>query len=355
MIFIPTLSAGGAERVAANLGNIWCRNKNVHVTIILLFDDVTHYPLDDRINILSLKFKPRLGLINRVFLFGSQLRRLRRTVRRENPRFVLSFMDRYNVFCLSALMGTGIPVFVSERGSPEERNREVVWGLRRLLYTMAAGIIAQTQAGRRELVARLGKRNIAVIYNPIESSFASQQTVREPFVLFVGRLVPGKGHSDLLTAFSKALIPGWRLVLCGDGPLRDELESQTRILKLLHLVEFRGTERNVAAMYARAGVFAFPSYHEGFPNALAEAMVSGVPCVSYDCPTGPSEIIVHGENGFLVPVGDIEDLASKLRELMTNTELATQFSVAARRVADKLDADAIAAQYFEFCSQGALK
>lgn len=354
LIFIPTLTVGGAERVASILANKWCAYPATSITLLLMFDDEICFPVDSRVKIRSLGLTPNLGTVALVLSVARAALLFRQVVKEEAPDFVLSFMNKYNVFCLASLLGTGIRSIVSERDSPTEEKRELNWKFRQVTYPLAAGVIAQTEEGKRYLAKRIGDLNIAVIYNPVSTSKINGFSLnRENIVLNVGRLVAKKGQADLLHAFAKAGNPDWDLVICGDGPLRKNLESLARHLGLNDKVRFMGTVKDVNIFYARAGVFAFPSYCEGFPNALAEAMVAGAPTVSYDCPTGPSELIDHGQNGYLVKVGDIEGMARHLRELMTDTAQREQFSRNAARVADKLDAAMIARQYFDFCATSA--
>ena len=354
LIFIPTLTVGGAERVASILANRWCEYPETSVTLLLMFDDEICFPVDPRVKIRSLGQTPNLGAVARLLSVARASLLFRQVVKEEAPDFVLSFMNKYNVFCLASLLGTGIRTIVSERDSPTEGKRELNWRFRQVLYPLASGVITQTEEGKRHLIKRIGDLNVAVIYNPVGISKTNEFSLnRENVVLNVGRLVAKKGQADLLRAFAKAGNPDWNLVICGDGPLRKDLEALARHLGLNDRVRFMGTVKDVNICYARAGVFAFPSYCEGFPNALAEAMVAGAPTVSYDCPTGPAELIDHGQNGYLVEVGDIEGMARHLRELMTDTAQREQFSRNAARVADKLDAAKIAKRYFEFCAASA--
>lgn len=351
VIFIPTLTAGGAERVASILASTWSGYPGVSVTLVLMFEDEVFFPVDPRAKILNLGLQPNLPGLARMAAVGRALLAFRKLVLAERPDFVLSFMNKYNVFCLTALLGTGVKTIVSERDSPTEPNRRLNWAFRQLLYPRAGGVLTQSRESERHLNAKIRGLNIAVIHNPVPRTHPPAFGGREKFVLNVGRLVPKKGHADLLRAFSMLERPDWSLVLCGDGPLRGDLEQLAAELGVEQRVRFMGTVKDVGRWCARAGVFAFPSHFEGFPNALAEALVTGAPTVSYDCPTGPADLIVHGENGFLVTVGDVPALAASIRHLIDDAELAERFSRAAARTAEHLLPENICAEYFEFCRQ----
>ena len=94
----------------------------------------------------------------------------------------------------------------------------------------------------------------------------------------------GKGQEELLRAFSRLRDPrDWRLMLVGDGPQRERLEALTDELRLGERVRFTGARKDVDALLARSSIFAFASLSEGYPNALLEAMASGLCCISFDC------------------------------------------------------------------------
>lgn len=348
-IFIPTITAGGAERVASQLANTWCNTRRV--VVITYFDESHFFKLDPRIEVRCLGLRVNRGLFGRnADILGAAIS-FRRIVRGIQPRFVLSFMNKYNAFALAALYGTGARVFVSERGSPIEKLPWVRGFARDRLYPSAAGVVCQTQAGLDFITSRTNVRNATVIPNPVRRIIDPAERIPERVILSVGRFVPSKGFDQLIAAFASMRDQDWRLVLCGDGPTRPELEHKAKALGVADRVEFTGLASDLKPYYRRAGFFAFSSLHEGFPNALAEAMVSGLPCVSYDCPTGPSDMI-HGEhNGLLVPVGDARALAAALDRLAFDRNFAERLGKRAAEAAEALDPERIADRYLAFCEQ----
>lgn len=346
-VFIPTLTAGGAERVASILANTWCSTHRV--TLITYFDEPYFYQLDPRVDVFCLGMRPNRGVVQRCLdvLFAAGV--LRRLVREIRPDFVLSFMNKYNAFCLAALAGTGIPVIVSERDSPTEVLPRLRVIARDALYPYAAGLICQTDAGHAFMTERLPLKFTAVIPNPVIRIMDPKDWAPEPVILSVGRLAEKKAQRHLIAAFAAMNARGWRLVLCGDGPLRNALERQVSELGIADRVEFAGSVSDLRPYIRRAGIFAFSSLYEGYPNALAEAMVSGLPCVSYDCPTGPAELIADGENGLLVPLGDIGALTVALDRLAGDAEFARRLGAEAARLAEELVPEGIAARYLSFC------
>jgi glycosyltransferase involved in cell wall biosynthesis len=188
----------------------------------------------------------------------------------------------------------------------------------------------------------LDRRDIRVIPNPVDLrriAAAAAEPVTEtdwfepgapPVVLGVGRLHPQKDFDKLLKAF--ALVRRdvrARLLVLGDGPARQQLETLARDRGLDDDASFPGFARNPYKYLARAAVFVLPSRFEGLPTVLIEALACGCPVVSTDCPHGPREILEDGRWGRLVPVGDVDAMAAAIGQ-----------ALAAPRPADELKARA---------------
>lgn len=350
-IFIPTLTAGGAERVASILANQW--SKKHPVIVFTYFDEPQFYKLNPQVKINCLGFRVDRAAFKRTINVIHALIRFRRLLFQVRPRFVLSFMNKYNAFCLAALTGTGIPVIVSERGSPTEKLPRLRVFARDSLYPRAAGVICQTNAGHHFIHSCCRLQRSTVIPNPVVALIDVKTRQPQQTILNVSRFVHGKAHDHLLRAFAQMAVKGWRLVLCGDGPCRDALEQQARALGIADRIEFAGLVQDLRPYFRRAGMFAFSSLHEGYPNALAEAMLAGLPCVSYDCPTGPSDLIVSEQNGLLVPVGDVSALSAAMDRLAADPLLAARLGSAAANLANDLLPERIARQYLRFCLDAA--
>jgi glycosyltransferase involved in cell wall biosynthesis len=163
-----------------------------------------------------------------------------------------------------------------------------------------------------------------VIYNPVVTNELTTLARGEvahpwandpqvPLVLAVGRLVPQKDFATLLRAFSLLRRRcRCRLAILGDGAERAPLESLARQLGLTENVAFCGFVANPYAWMARSRLVVASSKWEGLPTVLIEAMATGTPVVSTDCPSGPREILDGGTFGTLVPVGNAEALADAI-------------------------------------------
>ena len=145
---------------------------------------------------------------------------------------------------------------------------------------------------------------------------------REKSVLAVGRLHEQKGFDLLLQAWKviEQKHPEWTLRIVGEGPKHSELEKQIRDLELKHVC-LAGRTENMAKEYVEASIFVLSSRYEGLPLVLAEAMWCGTPCVSFDCPHGPAELLAD-ERGWLAPNGDIEALTAQIEYVIAHPEEA---------------------------------
>ena len=185
---------------------------------------------------------------------------------------------------------------------------------------------------------------------PIEqfTRTGSEERPQEPTVLFVGRHVPQKGHAILLEAVMLLARRGMRvkLTLAGDGETRPTLERLAERLGIAPQVSFPGAvgQDEIHALYAGASIFCLPSFAEGVPTVLMEAMAMELPVVSTRI-TGVPELIADGRTGLLVTPGRADQLADALERLLTDPELCREIGSAAReKVIREFSTDVCAAQ-----------
>ncbi len=253
---------------------------------------------------------------------------------------------------LLALWGLKLKIFVSDRGSPYRSYGWLQDHLRKWLYRYAHGIIAQTGQAKNELIRIIGCVNIAVIFNPLSPDFfqSSSHKSHAKTIIMVGRLIPSKGQKILIDVFKRIAEEHreWQLVLVGSGPEKEMILQQVTLEKLTERVILIEESRYVEELLANAEIFAFTSFAEGFPNALAEAMAMGMACVSFDCPAGPSDLIRNGKNGLLVKMGDTEQLYAALKRLVIDEEYRAKLGAHAEAVKNFLAPAYIAGQYLDF-------
>ena len=346
---IPSLSAGGAERVVTTMANYWAAHgKSV---TIYSFDDgsmpsffelhrsICHIPLDlARVSSHSL-----IGVWNNI----KRMCALRRVILGANADAVISFIDKTNVVTLFSMWGTTVRLIVSERTDPSMYSIGMVWSfLRDVAYTNAFRIVVQTAGAGRYFLPRF-RDKLAVIPNPVlpleEGTQSASNIPRKRIVLAIGRLSKEKGFSDLLRAYERVAHrhKDWSLIIIGDGPEKEALGGLCRELDIAGRVSFLGTVKNPSVYLQQAGLFVLASHFEGFPNALCEAMAHGVAVISTDCPSGPGEIVEHGMNGFLVPPGNVDALAQAMDSLIADEQRRIRMGDAARRIVERYGVEAV--------------
>jgi glycosyltransferase involved in cell wall biosynthesis len=201
---------------------------------------------------------------------------------------------------------------------------------------LADVLIAVSEAGRTglQIVGRASRPIHVIPYgvDPLPAAARRERPDGEFVVTCVGRLSPQKGQADLIEAMARLLpaAPGASLLLAGTGPDEAGLRAKACQLGLEHRVEFLGlvTRPELPGLFARTDVVALPSYWEGLPVALIEALAAGKPIVASDA-GGSSELVRHGENGLIVPAGDIEALSASLLQLARDPALRDRMGTAA--------------------------
>lgn len=164
-------------------------------------------------------------------------------------------------------------------------------------------------------------KDAIVIPNPITITTQQISTCENNKIISIGRLSEQKGFDMLINAWKivSKKYPDWELNIYGEGELKDCLEKQIKDNVLGNSLHLCGPTKNVVEKYAESSIYVMSSRFEGFGLVLVEAMACGLPCISFDCPYGPSDIIRHNEDGLLVENGNIQKLADAIIYLIKNS------------------------------------
>ena len=359
LLILRSLSGGGAERVAVNLVKS-CDPGVVDVRLGLLRrdGDYLHEVFDGRIVAPGDAAAARRSLVFAPTDIAAMIRRVR-------PQVVMSFglgVDLLTWLGLALTPQSQRPRWICRQDNNPVKEmdklpdnvmvRGVVGGLARRIRADADACVAVA----RDLAAGMdGRPPPRVIHNPTDVDHIvalSRRPVAAPdggFIVAAGRLVRQKGFDLLIQAFAASeQARGLKLVILGEGPLRESLLAEAARLKIADRVILPGFQANPWAWFARARLFVLSSRWEGFGNVVAEAMACGAPTLVTDCDFGPREQVEHGVTGWVSPTGDARALSADMDRLLANPGLAARLGAAASIRARAFDSREIAATYADF-------
>lgn len=317
-IITKAMTSGGAERVIAQLSNYFVSH-SIACRIITTEKSEVMYPLDEKIELVAVGKKSNNKIIDRILRYKA----VRKLVLSNKPDVVLTMPEDTGIYAILALIGTGIPVFVSERNNPWIMpNVKITRLLRKVAYPFAKAIIFQTEMAKSFFPMHIQKKGV-VLQNPVDASRIPTPYTGKRKKVFsaVGRLEPQKNFPLLIGAFAKFLEceKDYKLIIYGEGRERGNLENLIKQLNLEDSVLLPGRNKDILNVINDSAAFILSSNYEGMPNALLEAMCMGMPVISTDCPSGgPRELIRDGENGLLVQVNDMEAMTNAMKHIIKN-------------------------------------
>lgn len=317
--------AGGAEKVIASLANYFVKlGHKVTILMVAGTKKESFYTLSEDINLIALceGKKKASRPIKRVIL-------LRKALKSLNPDIAISFLYHASIYSYFALLGTRIPLLVSERNNPKKvPSNFLIRLLRNYVFKNASGIVFQLDEAKQYFNGKY--RRGEVISNPVILNYHPVDSLisRKKKIIYVGSDKKEKKRKLLYDVFSIFYKnnPDYILEVYGI----DSFDADKEHLKkngIVDSVKYCGFVENWHALAFDATAFILTSDFEGMPNALLEAHTLGIPCISTDCPPGgPREILENGDGGILVEVGDAKKMAMELERLAADIKLQRKFS-----------------------------
>ena len=342
--FIGSIEEGGAERVVSYLTTYFVDN-GVDVSLVTYYDRKLFYSIDNRIEVKSVCRETKNGSILK------NVKWLRRYIV-QNSSVVVSFLAPFNMLVLLATRGLHVPVVVADRNDPHfVPHNFFIRHARNLLYRMTDGAVFQTKHNQAYFSKCVQKKS-CIIYNPIDLGDRvgkGGQTPKEKLIVSVCRLMPQKNLSMLIRVFSELHndYPDYRLVIYGEGPERTELERLVETLNMKNTIMLPGSEQNVFDKICPACLFVLPSNYEGMPNALAEAMCLGLPCIS-TAVSGATDLIYNEKNGILVDINNSDQMKKAIVSVLNDKDYAAELGKNATDLNKVLDKSVIAKQWLEY-------
>ena len=332
-ILIPSLRGGGAERAMVSLANGIVGQGYTVDLVLAEAVGVFEKEVSDKVRIVDLGSHRMLASIPKLVAY----------LHKTKPDALLSAMSHVNLMAIWAhrLAGAKSRIVISERSTFTQAMNGLkgrgtaAWlipKLVRISYPMADAVVSVSEGVHNDLLqhVQLRPEHAHVIYNPIVDESLSDRASEplehpwfqpgEPSVILaVGRLTEAKNYPLLIKAFARLQTQrSCRLLIIGEGPLRNSLQALVQELGLADHVSMPGFAENPFPFMRLASVFVLSSSWEGLPGALIQAMACGCRVVSTNCPSGPAEILENGKWGALVPVDDEAALAAAILDSLND-------------------------------------
>ncbi|RZJ34856.1 MAG: glycosyltransferase family 4 protein [Flavobacterium sp.] len=338
--------AGGLERVLSIKASMLAEMPDYDVHILSLNEsgNTPFYDFSPKIT-----FHPIVAKGNFVSFYWSYIKNLKKAVAALRPDIIAVCDDGLKGFFIPKILGKPCPIIYERHASISLNVRDSAAGklMRRLMRFLAADFdkfVLLTQSN----ISEWPVPNAMVIPNPLSFFPDRVSTLQNPKVIAVGSHSYNKGYDLLLEAWKpiQSRFPEWKLNIYGKADGDRSFIKRSAELEL-HSVHFFEPDLDIESKYLESSIMVLPSRSEGFGMVLIEAMACGVPCVAFDCPSGPSDIVSSGIDGFLVENGNIEAFSEKIVLLIENESLRRAMQTAARQSVKQYLPEAIVAQWDE--------
>jgi len=338
---IPTLSAGGAERVMSYVAQNLDKEKMEATLLVIGGEKEAAYPVEGIKVIFLEKEKVResfLEIIN--FLY------------RYKPNLVISAIDHLNtMMALISLFFPNIKFVGREtlvKSVTQSTKKKFFINTNNIQKYLLDGIICQSKDMKIDMIENFDfpKDKLTTIHNPVNEKFnlktphASDSTIK---FITVGRLSKNKGHLRILNALAKFNKPYFYTII-GKGKYKDEIVDRAKKLGVFNNIQFIEFTDKIPHHLQNNDIFLHGSFVEGFPNSMIESCAVGTPVVSFDAPGGINEIIETGVNGYIAKNED--EFLHAIYEVVSKQFLSPE--KIRKSVVDKYSADQILDDYERF-------
>lgn len=369
LYFIPALhNSGGMERVLTAKINYLADILNFSVVVVTTeqLSKPLFFPLNDKVKLyhLDMDFNGHFNyqlfkkFIVHKYKIGEYRRKTVEIIAKEKPDICISTLGKEIEFIgklkdKSKKIGEVHFTKQLNKNFLAVRKQSILWKYLGKIRTFQ--LIKSTQ--RLDKLVVLTKadmsdwqktnKNVMQIYNPNVLKNLKTGNCTNKKVIAAGRLDVEKGFDILIDIWKNiaAKNPDWTLEIWGDGALRENLTKQIADNGLNNNVFLKGRTGEIQNKYIESSFYVMTSRYEGFPMVLIEAMSCGLPCISFDCRWGPGEIIEDNKNGFLVPVGNMKEMAERINTLIDSEQLRQKMSEQAKLTAEKFNLHKIMNQW----------
>lgn len=315
MFIVYSGSCGGAERVVSRLCD-FLSARDFECSIVM-FSQKNDFFKNEKVKILQLSIN-RKSKINKFF---DSICKLRKTIKKEKPDTIVSFLDYQNICVILANRFLPSKLIVSERNDPMQRSR-VIRFLCNYFYRFADKVVFQSQYSK-ECYSKVIQNKSVIISNPLPCDMTSIYHYKgfdSTTIITASRLDKQKNIPLLINSMIKLhqFHPNFKLKIFGTGPLYQEMSYLILQNKANEYISLEGFSNHVCEEMQNARLFVLSSNYEGVSNAMLEALAIGVPVISTKTKGGAISYIKDGDNGYLVECGDIDNLFQLMKYLIDN-------------------------------------
>lgn len=314
---------GGTERMTSIIANEMVEKNNIYIISMEFKNDAVFYQLDKSICHKSLKnYNGKFGIIKKIFY-------VHHFIKKKNIDCIINVDTGLGFFGIIASVFTKCKVITWEHANYYNNWNSKIFPYLRIFAAKYSDImVVLTEKDKFNYSKNIkSKKPIYVIPNPIKKN-NFKYDITSKIILSAGFLTPIK-QFDLIIDLSKKLFlkyPNWRWVICGDGPERKKLEELINYNYLQNNVYILGDIKDMENQYKKASFYVMTSKMEGLPMVLLEAKSWGLPLVSFDIMTGPSDIINNNLNGYLIEPYNLDEMYKKIEQLIIDRDLRLKFS-----------------------------
>jgi len=345
------LNRGGAERVMANLSNYFHDN-GIEVHNIIVLDDIKYPHSGTVFNLGKLKNKQN-GFFNKI----KRLAAIKKYLNQHDFDFIIDF--RFRIKPLQELIISrwvyNAETIFTVHSSKIDSYMPNFSPLTRVMYGNVFKNVAITKTMQQLIEKKHHLKNVSTIYNSIDIDniiAKSQEEVELDFeyIIGVGQFDTNvKQFDKLIEAYANSRLPKREvaLVILGEGKLKQYLQSVAKSFNIESLVHFLGFKNNPFKYIKNAKFFVLSSELEGLPMVILESLACNTPVVSFNCPTGPEEVITHGKNGLLIDHQNIKALTEGINTMMFDDKLYETCMKNTFKTAQKFSVETIGKQWLD--------
>ena len=370
------LGYGGIEKCVVNLANVLCKRYQVEIAVSYQLYEKSVFPLDSKVKVVYLNknLKPNHDAIRKALKTKNIWKIIKEGIyslkvlyyRRKTMINYISHCDSDVIISTRDIFNYWVSGFAKEgvlkigwehnhfHGDLKYANK-IYNSAKKLDYLVLVSSDLQKYYEKR---LRHTSCMCLMIPNAIDKLPSTLSSLKEKRFVSVGRLSKEKGFMDLLMLYKEVLklYPDWRLDIVGDGPEKEILEKyiiDNSLDQMVKLHGFQGKEY-IDSLLSKSSIYLMTSYTESFGIVLIEAMSHGIPCIAYDSAEGAREIIMSGENGYLIKNRNMEAMKRKISDLIDTYEKRKEMGKKARESVQKYTNDVVGEEWFTLIEESGI-